>query len=443
MLIAGRYRLGALLGRGGMGEVYRGTDEVLGRPVAVKLLLRSDPEPRVAERFHREAQAAARLSDPHLVAVYDFGRHGDGFYLVMELVEGRTVGDELAQRGPLRLDEAVDIIEQSAAGLAAAHREDVVHRDIKPGNLLLTADGTVKVADFGIAHLPGSETTTAGEIIGTTHYLAPERAKGLPGGKASDVYALGCVLYQLVTGRTPFTAEHPTAILYQHVDTAPTPPSRLRPELGPPLEDALLRMLAKNPADRPSAHELATGSLRPQRVTATAEAPLAPAAVPAEVEGRHRSFGRKHLLVAAAALLAAVGGVAAGAALDGNGGKPPTTSEIGPPPSSKRSTPVTEPNPQATAPTKSDAVSQAGRTTPTRSSPSTSPPRTPTPSSATTPTEPPSPTTKPSSASQTTPSPTASPTSATPTATPSSTPPSNTPTSPAPPSATPSPPAAQ
>src|SRR5262245_7291318 len=146
MLIAERYRLGPSLGRGGMGEVFRATDEVLGRPVAVKLLLRTDSEPVAAERFHREARAAAGLSDPHLVAVYDFGPHGDGCYLVMELVEGRSVADELEQRGPLLPQEALDIVQQSAAGLAVAHRENVVHRDIKPSNLLLTTDGTVKVA---------------------------------------------------------------------------------------------------------------------------------------------------------------------------------------------------------------------------------------------------------------------------------------------------------
>ena len=248
-----------------MGEVFRATDEQLGREVAVKLMLPSDRDPQAAERFQREARSAAMLNDPHLVAVYDFGQHEDQFFLVMELVEGRTVSDELTERGALPKDRATNIVEQAAAGLAAAHRQDVVHRDVKPSNLLLTPDGTVKVADFGIAHLAGDGSTTLtapGQIIGSTNYLAPERAQGRRAGKASDVYSLGCVLYQLVTGQPPFTAEHPTAILYQHVDTPPTPPSATRPELSGSFETVLLRMLAKDPDDRPTAAEIAAGALR-------------------------------------------------------------------------------------------------------------------------------------------------------------------------------------
>jgi len=265
VLVAERYRLGEPLGRGGMGEVFRGVDEVLGRPVAVKLLGPSDRDPAAAERFRREARAAAILNDTHVVAVYDFGKHGDRSYLVMELVEGRSIAEELAQTGRLPRDRAVDIIEQTAAGLAAAHKRDIVHRDIKPGNLLLATDGTVKIADFGIAHLPDEEANTltaTGQIIGSTHYLAPERAQGRPADKASDIYSLGCVLYQLVAGRPPFTAEHPTAILYQHVDADPPRPSQLHPELGGAFEALLLRMLAKDPAARPTAPEIAAGALR-------------------------------------------------------------------------------------------------------------------------------------------------------------------------------------
>ncbi|GAA1557620.1 hypothetical protein GCM10009789_08770 [Kribbella sancticallisti] len=310
-----------------MGEVFRATDELLGRPVAVKLLLPTDRDPRAAERFQREARAAAMLNDTHLVAVYDFGSHGDQFFLVMELVEGRTVADELAAHGPLPKDRAIDIVEQSAAGLAAAHRLDVVHRDVKPGNLLLAGDGTVKVADFGIAHLPGEGATTltaAGQIIGSTHYLAPERAKGGRAGKESDVYALGCVLYQLVTGQPPFTAEHPTAILYKHVDTPPVPPSASRPELSGPFESVLLRMLAKNPADRPTAAEIAAGSLRTGPVTAW---PLA-AAPAAGVAGQAAAAGVAGQAAAAgvAGQAAAVGGVAGQAAATPAAGDSPADS---------------------------------------------------------------------------------------------------------------------
>ncbi|GAB3812158.1 serine/threonine-protein kinase [Kribbella italica] len=252
-----------------MGEVFRAVDEVLERPVAVKLLLPTEHDSSASERFQREARAAARLSDPHVVSVYDFGPHGDGFFLVMELVEGRDVSRELEDNGPVPKDRAIDIVEQAAHGLAAAHRVDVVHRDVKPGNLLVGADGIVKVADFGIASVPGQGATTltaTGQIIGSSRYLAPERARGGRAGQPSDVYALGCVLYQLVTGDPPFTADNPTAILYQHVDADPVPPSAERPELAGAFEQVLLRMLAKDPAARPTAAEIAGGALRARSI---------------------------------------------------------------------------------------------------------------------------------------------------------------------------------
>lgn len=369
-----------------MGEVFRATDEQLGRLVAVKLLLPSQ-DPDAGERFHREAQAAAKLSDPHVVSVYDFGRHGDGFFLVMELVEGRTVAEELAQRGPLPKDRAIDIIEQAAAGLAAAHRVDVVHRDVKPRNLLLTADGLVKVADFGIAHLPADEATTltaTGQIIGSAHYLAPERASGGRAVKASDVYSLGCVLYQLVTGQPPFVADHPTAILYQHVDAAPAPPSLLRPELGGPFEDMLLRMLAKDAADRPSAAEIAAGALRVEPLGDTFSAARMPS---------------NTLLAGLVAALATVAAVMAGVLLYGSETKQPPTTDIDPAPGIRSSTPKTDaPESQTTTgrtqpgsvdrPTTSTQPSQSASSQPTPStaspsstSPGATPSRTPTQSS--------------------------------------------------------------
>jgi serine/threonine-protein kinase len=352
-----------------MGEVFRATDEQLGRPVAVKLLLPSDHDSRAAERFHREARAAARLSDPHVVSVYDFGHHGDGFFLVMELVEGRTVAEELDQHGPLPKDRAIDIIEQAAAGLAAAHREDVVHRDVKPGNLLLAADGTVKVADFGIAQVPGEGTSTltaAGQIVGTTLYMAPERAKGAQAGKASDVYALGCVLYQLVTGQPPFKAEHPAAILYQHVDTPPAPPSLVRPELSGPFEAVLLQMLAKDAADRPSAAEIAAGALRSE--------------APARVR-------RKSLLAGVIAVLATAAAVLAGVLLNGSETRLPPTTDVGPGPGASSSTPKSKPAAPTTAsttrPTQPDRASQANPTASAQPSAGASvTPRTPSPASS-------------------------------------------------------------
>lgn len=391
MLVAERYRLGPSIGRGGMGEVFRGTDEQLGRPVAVKLLLPSDKDPRAAERFHREARAAARLNDPHVVAVYDFGNHGDGFFLAMELVEGGSVADELAAQGPLPKDRAIDLIEQSAAGLAAAHRQDVVHRDVKPSNLLLTTDGTVKVADFGIAHVPEEGATTltgTGQIIGSVHYLAPERARGERSGKPADVYALGCVLYQLVTGRPPFTADHPTAILYQHVDASPGQPSLIRPELGGSFEIGLLGMLSKDPADRPSAEEVAAGYLRTASLGAAAASPAGPGTTsPLEPLQPPDQRRRNALLIGLIAVLATAAAVMAGFILNGNDTPPPTT-DVGP-----QSTPSTaRSNPTTTDPSRSATENQQSQTTKTQPTQSPSPSPTPSETPSTTPSDTPSPT---------------------------------------------------
>ena len=261
MLLAQRYRLGESIGRGGMGQVWRATDEALGRPVAVKFLHRHEAtDEEAAERFRREAHAAAVLSDPHVVAVYDFGHHDETLFLVMELVEGRSVAEELRAHGAMAAGPAAGIIKQAAAGLCAAHRHGVIHRDVKPGNLLLAADGTVKIADFGIARLiSGADEalTRTGEIAGTSHYLAPERARGRPGGPEADVYALGCVLYQLVTGHPPFYGDTAVAVALQHVDTAPVPPGKLRPALAGTFERFLLQMLAKDPNQRPTAEQVA------------------------------------------------------------------------------------------------------------------------------------------------------------------------------------------
>ncbi|MGW0559874.1 serine/threonine-protein kinase [Streptomyces sp. NPDC003016] len=260
MLVADRYRLDTPIGRGGMGEVWRATDEVLGRPVAVKLLLGNGADASAAARFRLEAQTAARLSHPHLVAVFDFGAWEDQFYLVMELVEGTSLAQTLVTEGALRADRVASIAAQAAAGLAVAHRQGVVHRDIKPGNLMTSFDGTVKIADFGIAQFvddPATALTTAGQIVGTSLYLAPERALGRPAGPASDMYSLGCVLYQLLAGRPPFQADTATGTLYQHVDAAPVPPRELGIDVPGPFETYLLGLLAKQPEDRPTAEQVA------------------------------------------------------------------------------------------------------------------------------------------------------------------------------------------
>ncbi|CAM5664780.1 protein kinase [Streptomyces chartreusis] len=261
MLIAGRYRLGESIGRGGMGEVWRAYDETLGRHVAVKLLLPQDSDPTATSRFRLEAQTAARIDHPNVVGVRDFGEYDNRLFLVMELVEGDNLALLLTQSGAQPAERVARMAAQAAAGLAAAHRQGIVHRDIKPGNLLLDADGALKIGDFGIARFvddPGAALTATGQIVGTSLYLAPERALGKPAGPASDVYALGCVLYQLLTGRPPFQADSAVAILHQHLDAAPVPPRELGVAgLPPAFENYLLGLLAKEPEHRPAAQQAA------------------------------------------------------------------------------------------------------------------------------------------------------------------------------------------
>ncbi|MFG2641278.1 serine/threonine-protein kinase [Streptomyces sp. NPDC048370] len=261
MLVADRYRLHLCVGRGGMGEVWQATDEVLGRSVAVKLMLGHGSDPSAGERFRLEAQTAARLSHPHVVGVFDFGTWDGKLFLVMELVEGTSLASEPGAPPQVLPAERVAVVAaHAAAGLAAAHREGVVHRDIKPGNLLLDGDGTVKLADFGIARFvddPSAALTTTGQIVGTGLYLAPERALGRAASPASDVYSLGCVLYQLLTGRPPFQGDTATALLYQHIDTPPAPPRQLGVGLPAAFEGYLLSMLAKEPEQRPPAQAIA------------------------------------------------------------------------------------------------------------------------------------------------------------------------------------------
>lgn len=315
-----RYRLVDPLGRGAMGEVWRAEDTTLRREVAVKVLLEKPSVADATDRFHREAQTAARLNHPNVVAVYDFDEEDGRLYLVMELVSGKSLRDELTARGRLGIAESCRIAGQAATGLAAAHEQGVVHRDIKPGNLLLSTDDVVKVADFGIARAAAevaSSLTTTGSVLGTTAYLAPERGTGSVAGPASDVYALGCVLYEMLCGRPPFSGD-PAAVVYQHVDVAPPPPTELRPELPDAVADFVQRMLAKDPAERPTAAQAAglltelsaeagTGAVA-QRTAAdtTAQLTVSTATLPSVQEGRRpRRKATKPALVAMVAVFLA------------------------------------------------------------------------------------------------------------------------------------------
>ena len=263
-MVNDRYRLGDVIGTGGMSEVYVANDSLLGRDVAIKML-----RPEMArdvnfrERFRKEAQNSGRLNHPNIVAVYDTGEaEDDGMaipYIVMELVHGRTLRDLVREDGPLSPREAAEVLVPVAHALQASHEAGIIHRDVKPANIMITNTGQVKVMDFGIARALDDSTsamTQTSAVIGTAQYLSPEQAQGKPADARSDVYALGCVLYEAVTGHAPFEGETPFAVAYQHVQEEPTAPSEsLNPDSMSPtervnLDAVVLTSMAKDPSDR-------------------------------------------------------------------------------------------------------------------------------------------------------------------------------------------------
>ncbi|HEX3705821.1 MAG TPA: Stk1 family PASTA domain-containing Ser/Thr kinase [Mycobacteriales bacterium] len=257
-LIADRYEVGEVIGHGGMAEVRLGRDVRLGRQVAIKLLRRDlARDPTFQARFRREAQSAASLNSPSIVAVYDTGEGVvDGNttpYIVMEYVEGRTLRDILAAEGRLLPRRALEITAAICEALEQAHAAGIVHRDIKPGNVMVTATGEVKVMDFGIARALTSSTSTMTQtaaVVGTAHYLSPEQARGEHVDARSDIYSTGCVLYELLTGAPPFTGESAVAVAYQHVREDPAPPSTVEPDVPPDVDAIVLVAMAKNAVNR-------------------------------------------------------------------------------------------------------------------------------------------------------------------------------------------------
>ena len=248
-----RYRGARQIGRGGMGEIYRATDSVLGRAVAIKILAeRYANDEAIRERFTREALAAARLSgDPHTVTIFDVGEHNDRPYLVMEYLGGGSLGDLLRDEGPQPLQRVLTWLEQAAWALDAAHAEGVVHRDVKPGNLLLDRDGVVHVADFGVASAVGLDSLTiTGTVLGTAGYLSPEQAQGDRATAASDRYALAIVAFELLTGKRPFAADSPTAEAAAHVNAEVPSICEIQNELPCELDPVFEKALAKDPAQR-------------------------------------------------------------------------------------------------------------------------------------------------------------------------------------------------
>jgi eukaryotic-like serine/threonine-protein kinase len=368
-VLAGRYEIGRLLGRGGMAEVYLGTDRVLERPVAVKLLgswLADDGA--FVERFRREALDAARISHPNVVGVYDAGSEDGLHFIVMEHVPGESLADALARDGPLDPDRAVAIARSVARALGVAHRNGIVHRDVKPANVMLAADGRVRLLDLGIARSLGSaDLTRTTAVLGSPNYLSPEQARGERVDARSDLYSLGCVLFEMLTGRPPFEAETPVAVAYRHVHDEPPRPSSIVPTVPAWLDDVTLRAMAKDPADRyPTAESLeaalaeapaGVGPATTVPIPAVPTTPIAPvpgaqapavepttplpAADRATPVARRRDRARRRWrwpLAAAAVALAAAGGIAVALLSDtgpvrGRSAGPTASPSPSPPPS--------------------------------------------------------------------------------------------------------------
>jgi eukaryotic-like serine/threonine-protein kinase len=250
-LFDGRYRVIRRLGSGGMANVYLAEDEELGRRVAIKVLDdKHANDEQFIERFRREAKNAASLSHPNIVSIYDRGEAEGTYYIAMEYIEGRTLKDLIVARGPLPVERAVSYARQILGAVRFAHRKGIVHRDIKPHNVLVDTDGRLKVTDFGIARAGTSQMTEAGSIIGTAQYLSPEQARGAPVDQRSDLYSVGVVLNEMLTGSVPFTGDTPVEIAMKHISAVPKPPSTERPDVPDDLDLVVLRSLAKDPRER-------------------------------------------------------------------------------------------------------------------------------------------------------------------------------------------------
>ena len=249
----GNYKIVKELGKGGMGMVYKAHQVSLNREVALKVLPKhlSEDEDFI-KRFHREAESAAKLNHPNIVQIYDIGEEEGIHYFAMEYVDGKDISQLVKEKGKLPICEIAEIGIQTTKALCASHNAQIVHRDIKPGNIMVTAKGNVKVTDFGLARATTTTTqlTTAGMIVGTPTYMSPEQAEGKQVDIRSDIYSLGVVMYELLTGASPFRAETPTALMYKHIHEKPKSLTAVSPDIPPQLERIILKTLAKKKEDR-------------------------------------------------------------------------------------------------------------------------------------------------------------------------------------------------
>jgi serine/threonine-protein kinase len=259
-VLAQRYRVQRMLGKGGMGAVYLADDEVLGELVALKVISSAFAanEAEMVARFRREAAAARKVSSPSVIRIHDLGEARPGLlYLSMEYFQGRTLSEVIAQRGLVPLKDVQDLLTQISTGLDAAHHAGVVHRDLKPGNVLVGERGAVKIIDFGLATTAmGQGLTATGAMLGTPHYMAPEQVRGKPVDARSDIYSLGALAYHLVTGRPPFAGDNAIAIGFAHLSETPPRPKELRKDCPDALDAAIMAALAKSPDERPSSAKL-------------------------------------------------------------------------------------------------------------------------------------------------------------------------------------------
>ena len=250
-VLGGRYAIQDKVGSGGMAVVYRGLDEVLGRTVAIKTMLpQYASDPSFAARFKQEAQAAAALQSPYIVNVYDWGKDGDTYYIVMEYLRGTDLKSGIRKHGALDCRKVAQIGMEISQALSVAHKHDIIHRDIKPQNIMVQPDGNIKVMDFGIARAKNSHLTQDNNVLGTAHYVSPEQTQGKELGPTSDLYSLGIVMYEAATGEVPFKGDDAISVALKQVNEQPVPPSQLNPNVDPQLEAIILKCMQKDPAAR-------------------------------------------------------------------------------------------------------------------------------------------------------------------------------------------------